>query len=184
MTRKETAGMENACCGSNSGSSGKGMEIEAGSGTLSGAGAKFVGADDFVRPSGKPLSSGADAKGAGASMGAGAMGSGFGTAGAFSGAFTLRSGTCTGEDSAAERNDGSSTNTETGFAAGRTGFSKGFSSAADAVRRNSSAVLVWKKSFLKAETLDETLPAIWSCRDFGSWTAGRPGALFRAERTA
>ena len=29
-------------------------------------------------------------------------------------------------------------------------------------------VLAWKKSFLDAGILDETLPAIWSCRDFGS----------------
>ena len=150
----------------------------------SGAGVNFVGADAAFRPRGKCSSSGTGVKGAGASLGAGATGSAFGMTGAASGAFTVRSGTCTGDDSAAERNDGSSTNTETGFAAGRTGFSNGFSSAADAVRRNSSAILVWKKSFLDAGILDETLPAIWSCRDFGSWTAGRPGALFRAERTA
>ena len=134
----------------------------------SGAGVNFVGADAAFRPRGKCSSSSTGVKGAGASLGAGATGSAFGTTGAASGAFTVRSGTCTGEDSAAERNDGSSTNTETGFAAGRTGFSNGFSSAADAVRRNSSAVLVWKKSFLDAGILDETLPAIWSCRDFGS----------------
>ena len=151
MTRKGTSGMESTCWDSGSG-----------------AGVNFVGADAAFRPRGKYSSSGTGVKGTGASMGAGATGSTFGTTGAASGAFTVRSGTCTGEDSAAERNDGSSTNTETGFAAGRTGFSNGFSSAADAVRRNSSAVLVWKKSFLDAGILDETLPAIWSCRDFGS----------------
>ena len=167
MTRKGTSGMESTCWDSGSG-----------------AGVNFVGADAAFRPRGMCSSSGTGVKGAGASLGAGATGSAFGMTGAASGAFTVRSGTCTGEDSAAERNDGSSTNTETGFAAGRTGFSKGFSSAADAVRRNSSAVLVWKKSFLDAGILDETLPAIWSCRDFGSWTAVRPGALLRAERTA
>ena len=174
MTRKGTSGMESTCWDSGSG-----------------AGVNFVGADAAFRPRGKCSSSSTGVKGAGASMGAGATGSAFGMTGAasgaftvHSGAFTVRSGTCTGDDSAAERNDGSSTNTETGFAAGRTGFSKGFSSAADAVRRNSSAVLVWKKSFLDAGILDETLPAIWSCRDFGSWTAGLPGALLRAERIA
>ena len=51
----------------------------------------------------------------------GSAGMGFGWragSGAFSGA-AFRAGTCTGEASAADKYDGSSTKTETGFAAGR-----------------------------------------------------------------
>ena len=114
-------------------------------------------------------------------------GAGFAAGAVCSGALARRSGICTGEASAADKNDGSSTKTETGFASGRAAGAAGAAGAC-VWRRNVSADILWKKSCFGADGA-LGLDAAALCGGVsrlaaGSCTAGRPGALFSAESTA